>query len=80
MRVATTTPRRGGVAFPKGKVNGRALFSTPFPSPPLFSAAMRVRASVKRLCSACKIVRRRRRVYNVCKENPRHKQRQGFAR
>lgn len=37
---------------------------------------MKVRASVKRICDKCKIVRRRGRVYVVC-ENPKHKQRQG---
>ncbi|GIW40093.1 MAG: 50S ribosomal protein L36 [Candidatus Binatia bacterium] len=37
---------------------------------------MKVRASVKRLCRKCKIVRRRGVVRVVC-ENPRHKQRQG---
>jgi large subunit ribosomal protein L36 len=38
--------------------------------------AMKVRASVKRICEHCKIVRRRGVVYVVC-SNPRHKQRQG---
>lgn len=38
--------------------------------------AMKVRASVKRICEYCKIVRRRGTVYVVC-SNPRHKQRQG---
>ncbi|MDH4358566.1 MAG: 50S ribosomal protein L36 [Candidatus Berkelbacteria bacterium] len=42
---------------------------------------MKVRASVKRICNKCKIIRRRTkslkvRVYVSC-ENPRHKQRQG---
>lgn len=38
--------------------------------------AMKVRASVKRICDKCKIVRRKGVVRVVC-ENPRHKQRQG---
>ncbi|MBI2479175.1 MAG: 50S ribosomal protein L36 [Planctomycetia bacterium] len=38
---------------------------------------MKVRASVKRVCENCKIVRRIGRVYVVCSTNPRHKQRQG---
>ena len=38
--------------------------------------AMKVRASIKRICENCKIVRRRGVVYVVC-SNPRHKQRQG---
>ena len=37
---------------------------------------MKVRASVKRICENCKIVRRRGVIYVVC-TNPRHKQRQG---
>jgi large subunit ribosomal protein L36 len=40
------------------------------------SPQMKVRASVKRVCENCKIVRRRGVVYVVC-SNPRHKQRQG---
>ena len=35
---------------------------------------MKVRASVKRICEHCKIVRRRGVIYVVC-TNPRHKQR-----
>ena len=38
--------------------------------------AMKVRASVKRICENCKVVRRKGVVYVVC-SNPRHKQRQG---
>ncbi|MFH5804222.1 50S ribosomal protein L36 [Alienimonas sp. DA493] len=38
---------------------------------------MKVRASVKRICEACKVVRRKGRVYVICTANPRHKQRQG---
>ncbi|MCY3540784.1 MAG: 50S ribosomal protein L36 [Gammaproteobacteria bacterium] len=38
---------------------------------------MKVRASVKRMCRNCKVVRRKGRVYVICKTEPRHKQRQG---
>jgi large subunit ribosomal protein L36 len=38
--------------------------------------AMKVRASVKRICENCKLVRRQGRLYVIC-TNPRHKQRQG---
>lgn len=38
---------------------------------------MKVRASVKRLCKDCKVVRRRGVVRVICKKNPKHKQRQG---
>ena len=37
---------------------------------------MKVRASVKRMCAKCKIVRRRGVVRVIC-ENTKHKQRQG---
>ncbi|MCP4252862.1 MAG: 50S ribosomal protein L36 [Candidatus Scalindua sp.] len=37
---------------------------------------MKVRASVKRICENCKVVRRKRVVRIIC-TNPRHKQRQG---
>ena len=38
---------------------------------------MKVRASVKKMCRNCKIIRRKGVVRVVCKVNPRHKQRQG---
>ncbi len=38
---------------------------------------MKVRASVKRICENCKIVRRKGRVYVICSSTPKHKQRQG---
>ena len=38
---------------------------------------MKVRSSVKRICEACKVVRRKGQVYVICSANPRHKQRQG---
>lgn len=37
---------------------------------------MKVRASVKKICNQCKIVRRKGVLRVICK-NPRHKQRQG---
>ncbi|OGP81618.1 MAG: 50S ribosomal protein L36 [Deltaproteobacteria bacterium RBG_13_65_10] len=37
---------------------------------------MKVKASVKRICDKCRIIRRKRVVRVIC-ENPRHKQRQG---
>ncbi|HYB98137.1 MAG TPA: 50S ribosomal protein L36 [Candidatus Binatia bacterium] len=37
---------------------------------------MKVRASVKKMCRDCKVIRRQGTVRVVCK-NPRHKQRQG---
>ncbi|MDA0205425.1 MAG: 50S ribosomal protein L36 [Acidobacteria bacterium] len=38
---------------------------------------MKVRASVKRLCKNCKVIRRRGVVRVICKTTPKHKQRQG---
>ena len=38
---------------------------------------MKVKASVKKICNNCKIVRRKGRVYVICSSNPKHKQRQG---
>jgi large subunit ribosomal protein L36 len=37
---------------------------------------MKVKASVKRICPKCKIVKRKGKLYVIC-ENPKHKQRQG---
>ncbi len=37
---------------------------------------MKVRASVKRICPKCKIIRRRGKLMVIC-EDPKHKQRQG---
>ncbi len=38
---------------------------------------MKVQASVKKRCEYCKIIRRKGKVYVICKRNPKHKQRQG---
>ncbi len=38
---------------------------------------MKVKASVKKICPKCKVVRRKGRVMVVCTTNKRHKQRQG---
>ncbi|HEY9601450.1 MAG TPA: 50S ribosomal protein L36 [Chroococcales cyanobacterium] len=37
---------------------------------------MKVRASVKKICEKCRVIRRRGRVTVIC-QNPKHKQRQG---
>jgi len=42
------------------------------------SDAMKLKAAVKKMCEHCRIVRRGKRIYVVCKKNPRHKQRQGY--
>lgn len=38
---------------------------------------MKVRASVKRMCKDCKVIRRSGVVRVICKKQPKHKQRQG---
>ena len=42
----------------------------------LESHTMKVRASVKKMCDKCRVIRRHGRVLVIC-ENPKHKQRQG---
>ena len=38
---------------------------------------MKVRASVKKICRRCKVIKRRGVVRVICSDEPRHKQRQG---
>ncbi|HUB05513.1 MAG: 50S ribosomal protein L36 [Deltaproteobacteria bacterium] len=38
---------------------------------------MKVRASVKKICDKCTVIRRKGVVRVICSANPRHKQRQG---
>ncbi|MFH0804436.1 MAG: 50S ribosomal protein L36 [Candidatus Zambryskibacteria bacterium] len=38
---------------------------------------MKVKASIKKMCPKCKLVRRGGVLFVVCKSNPKHKQRQG---
>ncbi|KAI5082662.1 hypothetical protein GOP47_0002405, partial [Adiantum capillus-veneris] len=45
----------------------------------LLAGKMKVRSAVKRLCEFCRVVKRRGRIYVLCKANPKHKQRQGFS-
>ncbi|MGC9529739.1 MAG: 50S ribosomal protein L36 [Candidatus Bipolaricaulaceae bacterium] len=37
---------------------------------------MKVRSSVKKICEKCRVIRRRGRLWVVCRD-PKHKQRQG---
>nr|YP_010176672.1 ribosomal protein L36 [Duranta erecta]QSQ72430.1 ribosomal protein L36 [Duranta erecta] len=37
---------------------------------------MKIRASVRKICQKCRLIRRRGRLIVIC-SNPRHKQRQG---
>lgn len=38
---------------------------------------MKVRASVKKICNECKVIRRNGDVRVICTKDPKHKQRQG---
>ena len=38
---------------------------------------MKVKSSIKKISKDCKIVRRKGRLYVICKKKPRYKQRQG---
>jgi len=38
---------------------------------------MKVRASVQKMCTNCKVIRRHGRVRVICRVNPKHKQVQG---
>jgi large subunit ribosomal protein L36 len=38
---------------------------------------VKVRASVKKLCRNCKVIKRNGNVMVICKAEPKHKQRQG---
>lgn len=40
---------------------------------------MKIRSSLRKMCEQCKIITRGRKNYVICKGNPRHKQRQGYA-
>ena len=57
-----------GAAACSGRYNGIAVVRK--------GETMKVRASVKRMCSKCKVIRRHGVVRVIC-ENPKHKQRQG---
>jgi large subunit ribosomal protein L36 len=37
---------------------------------------MKVRASVRKICDKCRLIRRKRKILVIC-SNPKHKQRQG---
>jgi large subunit ribosomal protein L36 len=47
-----------------------------WPDAPEWKTTMKVRASVKRICDKCKVVKREGVVRVIC-PNPKHKQRQG---
>ena len=44
-----------------------------------FLSLMKVRSALKLMCPHCFFVRRRKKLYVMCKRVPKHKQRQGFS-
>lgn len=62
----------GGACSPAGLYIGRTV-----PVPESEVVVMKVRASVKKMCDHCKIIRRRGVVRVICTKFPKHKQRQG---
>jgi large subunit ribosomal protein L36 len=63
---------RRQVGFPE--VRGSGAGERPESS---LGGPMKVRASVKKICVKCKVIRRKGVVRVICAANPRHKQRQG---
>ena len=56
----------------ENQINGCEFLKHPFTK----RMKMKVRASVKKMCEKCRVIRRRGVVRIIC-ENPKHKQRQG---
>ncbi|KAJ2849008.1 hypothetical protein IWW36_002942 [Coemansia brasiliensis] len=55
----------------------RPFTASPLPGAVEAARGMKVRSSVKLMCDGCSFVRRRGRLFVVCKNDPKHKQRQG---
>src|SRR3989338_2531034 len=64
------------LAHLSGKMRLNRISLLPGDQENLISNFMKVRASVKKICPKCKVIRRENRVRVIC-ENPKHKQRQG---
>jgi large subunit ribosomal protein L36 len=64
------------ISFLEKNSYGLLADKTPAYAPDGLRCFMKVRASVKKICCSCKIIRRKGVVRVVC-SNPRHKQRQG---
>jgi len=47
------------------------------PGPRKDGSVMKVKASVKKICGSCQVVRRKGKVRIICKADPKHKQVQG---
>jgi large subunit ribosomal protein L36 len=73
MAAGTTAPPPGQATAAR-QVNKQQ--SRRAPARPNEETAMKVKPSVKKICSKCRIIRRHGRVMVICAD-PRHKQRQG---
>ncbi|NXF04688.1 RM36 protein, partial [Smithornis capensis] len=64
-----------GRATPAASWAPRGLLAGPPPPGPPLLAGLKTKATLKKRCKDCYIVRRRGRLFMYCKTNPRHKQR-----
>jgi large subunit ribosomal protein L36 len=60
----------------RGLAIGEFYEATPDGPQNIIEGKMKVRSSVKTICSKCKVIKRKGVIRVIC-ENPRHKQRQG---
>jgi large subunit ribosomal protein L36 len=67
----SSTPMLASRSLQSGMTGSAALF------PQTQVRTFKVRSAVKKLCPSCASVRRKGKVYIICKENKKHKQRQG---
>ena len=56
---------------------GRAVFRVASESVERTGSVVKVKASIRRMCNQCQVVRRKGKVRVICKANPKHKQVQG---
>lgn len=77
--VARASGRARARRNPKSRWRGGVSRTSSPPLPRPFPGPFQVRSAIKRLCEACKIVKRKGRLYVVCDKVPKHKQRQGVC-
>ncbi|OMJ17801.1 54S ribosomal protein [Smittium culicis] len=68
--------KSGSSLFP-GTAISSSLLKTTAPTLENGLRGMKVRSSVKKMCDGCYFARRRKRLFVLCKNDPKHKQRQG---
>ena len=69
--IASARPSLQAIASPTSVIPHPLTFQ---PVAPPLVRGMKVRASVKKLCNHCAIVRRKGRLYVICSKNAKHKQ------